>query len=130
MSTIYVTNYILFVSSNKDSVPETCNEKIVEIEAPITVGIKVKEPTLEIKDEEPNDAIEKEIKEENQDNEQPRFGSEKEKQCWEMYCKMVNKGLKVSYDTILRGMLTPTEYRLRRKESIVGGVSDDGITLQ
>ncbi|XP_050314991.1 triadin isoform X2 [Anthonomus grandis grandis] len=42
----------------------------------------------------------------------------KEKQCWAMYCKMTEKGINVSYDTILRGMLTPTEYRIRRKTSI------------
>uniref|UniRef100_A0AAR5Q5U4 Uncharacterized protein n=1 Tax=Dendroctonus ponderosae TaxID=77166 RepID=A0AAR5Q5U4_DENPD len=42
----------------------------------------------------------------------------KEKQCWEMYCKMSEKGINVSYDTILRGLLTPTEYRIRRSASI------------
>ncbi|XP_030750087.1 uncharacterized protein LOC115877879 [Sitophilus oryzae] len=42
-----------------------------------------------------------------------------EKQCWAMYCKMTEKGINVSYDTILRGLLTPTEYRMRRKTSLV-----------
>ncbi|XP_060520937.1 uncharacterized protein LOC132698733 [Cylas formicarius] len=42
----------------------------------------------------------------------------KEKQCWDMYRKMMDKGIAVSYNTILRGMLTPTEYRLRRKSLI------------
>lgn len=39
----------------------------------------------------------------------------KEKQCWDTFCKMNKKGVNISFDTILRGMLTPTEYRLRRK---------------
>ncbi|CAG9854758.1 unnamed protein product [Phyllotreta striolata] len=45
--------------------------------------------------------------------------SPKEKQCWSMYCKMTEKGINVSFDTILRGMLTPTEYRLSRKHSLI-----------
>ncbi|CAH1101967.1 unnamed protein product [Psylliodes chrysocephalus] len=44
--------------------------------------------------------------------------SPKEKQCWNMYCKMTEKGINVSFDTILRGMLTPTEYRLSRRHSL------------
>lgn len=129
MSTICVTDYFLFVSSDEDSLPETCKEKLGEIETPITVGIKPKEAP-EIQTEEENETTVEKIKEENQDKEEPRFGSEKEKQCWAMYRKMADKGLKVSYDTILRGMLTPTEYRLRRKESIVDREKDDVITLQ
>lgn len=46
---------------------------------------------------------------------QPDFLNEKEKQCWDMYCKMSEKGISVTFDTILRGMLTPTEYRMRKK---------------
>lgn len=59
-----------------------------------------------------------EISEAGNDDNELKFGSVKEKECWEMYCKMADKGLKISYDTILRGMLTPTEYRMRRKESV------------
>lgn len=55
--------------------------------------------------------------------------SPKEKQCWNLYCKMVEKGVNVSFDTILRGMLTPTEYRLSRenfpKEYERGGSSEN-----
>lgn len=59
-----------------------------------------------------------------------QFASVKEKQCWEMYCKMSEKGLKVPYDTILRGMLTPTEYRMRRHHSIDSiNVSSDPLQL-
>lgn len=50
-----------------------------------------------------------------QNSETESCESPKEKQCWDMYCKMSKKGINVSFDTILRGMLTPTEYRLRRK---------------
>ncbi|XP_011495018.1 PREDICTED: uncharacterized protein LOC105359945 [Ceratosolen solmsi marchali] len=40
----------------------------------------------------------------------------KEKECWHLYQRMCDKGVFVSFDTVLRGMLTPTEYRLRQKE--------------
>lgn len=50
------------------------------------------------------------------DPETPKFETTKEKECWAMYKKMSEKGLPVAYDTILRGMLTPTEYRSIRKE--------------
>nr|XP_034189349.1 uncharacterized protein LOC117608396 [Osmia lignaria] len=47
---------------------------------------------------------------------EPRFQTNKEKECWHLYRKMCDKGICVSFDTVLRGMLTPTEYRLRQKE--------------
>lgn len=40
----------------------------------------------------------------------------KEKECWLLYQKMSNKGILVSYETILRGMLTPTEVRVVEKK--------------
>lgn len=50
----------------------------------------------------------------------PQLDTQKEKQCWDLYKKMCEKGVTVSFDTILRGMLTPTEYRLHRKQSLIG----------
>ncbi|XP_006624996.2 uncharacterized protein LOC102681047 isoform X3 [Apis dorsata] len=47
---------------------------------------------------------------------EPQFQTNKEKECWHLYKKMCDKGVCVSFDTVLRGMLTPTEYRLRQKE--------------
>ncbi|XP_044764803.1 uncharacterized protein LOC123318757 [Coccinella septempunctata] len=44
-----------------------------------------------------------------------QFFTPKEKECWVLYQKMNDKGVKVNYDTLLRGMLTPTEYRNRRQ---------------
>lgn len=40
----------------------------------------------------------------------------KEKECWLLFQKMVNKGISVSYETIMRGMLTPTEVRAVEKK--------------
>lgn len=37
--------------------------------------------------------------------------SDKEKECWILYKKIANKGINVSYETVMRGMLTPTEVR-------------------
>ncbi|OAD52730.1 hypothetical protein WN48_00306 [Eufriesea mexicana] len=48
---------------------------------------------------------------------EPQFHTNKEKECWHLYKKMCDKGVCVSFDTVLRGMLTPTEYRLRKKEA-------------
>lgn len=40
----------------------------------------------------------------------------KEKECWLLFQKMINKGINVSYETILRGMLTPSEVRAVEKK--------------
>lgn len=40
----------------------------------------------------------------------------KEKECWLLFQKMVKKGISVSYETILRGMLTPSEVRAVEKK--------------
>uniref|UniRef100_A0A182X3Q6 Uncharacterized protein n=1 Tax=Anopheles quadriannulatus TaxID=34691 RepID=A0A182X3Q6_ANOQN len=40
----------------------------------------------------------------------------KEQECYRLFLKMSKKGLAVSYDTILRGMLTPTELRVLQKK--------------
>lgn len=40
----------------------------------------------------------------------------KERECWKLFQKMTNRGISVSYDTILRGMLTPTELRMIQKK--------------
>lgn len=37
--------------------------------------------------------------------------TQKEKDCWKLFKKMLGNGVTVNYDTILRGMLTPTELR-------------------
>lgn len=42
--------------------------------------------------------------------------SPKEKECWKLFQKMSKRGVAVSYDTILRGMLTPTELRVIQKQ--------------
>ncbi|XP_025602064.2 hyphally regulated cell wall protein 3 [Athalia rosae] len=48
---------------------------------------------------------------------EPKFQTTKERECWHLYKRMCDKGVYVSFDTVLRGMLTPTEYRLRQKET-------------
>lgn len=40
----------------------------------------------------------------------------KEKECWLLFQKMAKKGISVSYETILRGMLTPSEVRIAQKK--------------
>uniref|UniRef100_A0A182WJ78 Uncharacterized protein n=1 Tax=Anopheles minimus TaxID=112268 RepID=A0A182WJ78_9DIPT len=51
----------------------------------------------------------------------------KEQECYRLFLKMSKKGLAVSYDTILRGMLTPTELRvLQKKKSRQSTGTDNG----
>ncbi|EEB16536.1 conserved hypothetical protein [Pediculus humanus corporis] len=45
---------------------------------------------------------------------EPEFKNPKEKECWILYKKMIENGVTVTFDTVLRGMMTPTEYRLRK----------------
>ncbi|XP_035786613.1 uncharacterized protein LOC118463831 isoform X2 [Anopheles albimanus] len=52
--------------------------------------------------------------------------SPKEQECYRLYLKMSKKGLAVSYDTILRGMLTPTELRVLQKKKSRCQRADDG----
>uniref|UniRef100_A0A336KQ14 CSON014319 protein n=1 Tax=Culicoides sonorensis TaxID=179676 RepID=A0A336KQ14_CULSO len=40
----------------------------------------------------------------------------KERECYRLYQKMSSMGLNVSFDTVLRGMLTPTELRVIQKK--------------
>ncbi|XP_060658297.1 LOW QUALITY PROTEIN: uncharacterized protein LOC132792819 [Drosophila nasuta] len=40
----------------------------------------------------------------------------KERECWKLHQKMSAKGVSVSYETVLRGMLTPTEFRHFQKQ--------------
>lgn len=40
----------------------------------------------------------------------------KEKECWLLFQKMIKKGISVSYETILRGMLPPNEVRAVEKK--------------
>lgn len=40
----------------------------------------------------------------------------KELECWRLYQKMKNTGLSVSYETILRGILKPSELRILEKQ--------------
>lgn len=40
----------------------------------------------------------------------------KERECYKLFQKMTTRGITVSYDTILRGMLTPTELRMIQKQ--------------
>ncbi|XP_034651006.1 uncharacterized protein LOC117890327 isoform X1 [Drosophila subobscura] len=54
---------------------------------------------------------------EQQDHNYPLYvRSIKERECWKLYQKMCAKGVSVSYDTVLRGMLTPTEFRHFQKQ--------------
>ncbi|XP_026824005.1 uncharacterized protein LOC105281347 isoform X1 [Ooceraea biroi] len=51
-----------------------------------------------------------------QEMSEPHLQTTKEKECWHLYRRMCDKGVCVSFNTVLRGMLTPTEYRMRQKE--------------
>lgn len=46
-------------------------------------------------------------------------------ECWRLYEKMKKTGLNVSYDTILRGILKPSELRLLEKQKKYLGDIDE-----
>ncbi|XP_051162480.1 rho GTPase-activating protein gacF isoform X2 [Leptopilina boulardi] len=82
---------------------ENTQQPIILIENPIKIAINHVNTTPEI-------SVSNEIPEE------PPCQTAKEKECWHLYRRMCDKGVYVSFDTVLRGMLTPTEYRLRQKQ--------------
>ncbi|XP_066151131.1 uncharacterized protein [Euwallacea fornicatus] len=88
-----------------------------ELQASIKLDLQENKGLMPVLDLKEKQREEIDFKEEKPSDE-PTCDTPKEKQCWEMYCKMTGKGINVSYDTILRGMLTPTEYRIRRTTSI------------
>ncbi|XP_044733012.1 nucleolar and coiled-body phosphoprotein 1 [Chrysoperla carnea] len=67
----------------------------------------------------PNDSSKPSGENEASTEDEPIFENPKERQCWKLFKKMRDKGVEVSFDTILKGLLTPTEYRLRSKASII-----------
>lgn len=53
--------------------------------------------------------------------------SAKERECWKLFQKMTTRGIAVSYDTILRGMLTPTELRIIQKQRDIEQTELDAV---
>ncbi|CAH0546630.1 unnamed protein product [Brassicogethes aeneus] len=121
------------------SIPQSQEE--ISKETEISVNLKATELNSEETESSEDSGISEDIKlqestEKDKGNEEqekeagdgePKFESAKEKQCWDMFCKMSGKGINVSYDTILRGILTPTEYRISRKGSIVASFDKDSV---
>lgn len=130
--------FIFFHSSNTPNakLEEIAESKSEENIATITINPK-KKTTIESTIENVNGSNKKDSTTNKSDsneamtassadaNVQPDFLNEKEKQCWDLFCKMSEKGVNVTFDTILRGMLTPTEYRMRRKPSLVEDENGD-----
>uniref|UniRef100_A0A1A9ZG94 Uncharacterized protein n=1 Tax=Glossina pallidipes TaxID=7398 RepID=A0A1A9ZG94_GLOPL len=42
--------------------------------------------------------------------------SQKGRECWKLFLKMSASGVNIAYDTIMRGLLTPTEFRQQQKQ--------------
>uniref|UniRef100_A0A1B0C5M2 Uncharacterized protein n=1 Tax=Glossina palpalis gambiensis TaxID=67801 RepID=A0A1B0C5M2_9MUSC len=42
--------------------------------------------------------------------------SHKGRECWKLFLKMSANGVNIAYDTIMRGLLTPTEFRQQQKQ--------------
>uniref|UniRef100_A0A1A9VDD6 Uncharacterized protein n=1 Tax=Glossina austeni TaxID=7395 RepID=A0A1A9VDD6_GLOAU len=42
--------------------------------------------------------------------------SHKGRECWKLFLKMSSSGVNITYDTIMRGLLTPTEFRQQQKQ--------------
>lgn len=63
-----------------------------------------------------NEKIEKDESPKDSKNYPENVQTAKERECYRLYQKMASMGLNVSYDTVLRGMLTPTELRVIQKK--------------
>lgn len=101
---------------SKDPIQSTSDSNITteEMESPPISEFVNESLTVDtIPNLEPNISEEKLTVTENQDGQ--HFFTTKEKECWNLYRKMSDKGVRVNFDTLLRGMLTPTEYRNRRQ---------------
>lgn len=48
-----------------------------------------------------------------EDAAEPEFQTPKERECWQLYRRMLEKGVSVSYDTVLRSVLPPLPRRCR-----------------
>ena len=49
-------------------------------------------------------------------------------ECWRLYEKMKKTGLNISYDTILRGILKPSELRLLEKQKkLLGDIEEKNL---
>ncbi|KAH8336955.1 hypothetical protein KR059_009004 [Drosophila kikkawai] len=74
-------------------------------------------PPDEAKKENNNNAANCEEQPPQPDHNYPNYvRSLKERECWKLHQKMGAKGVNVSYETVLRGMLTPTEFRHYQKQ--------------
>ncbi|KAH8291508.1 hypothetical protein KR054_012255 [Drosophila jambulina] len=74
-------------------------------------------PPDEAKKENNNNAANCEESQPQPDHNYPNYvRSLKERECWKLHQKMGAKGVSVSYETVLRGMLTPTEFRHYQKQ--------------
>ncbi|KAH8254772.1 hypothetical protein KR032_012076 [Drosophila birchii] len=74
-------------------------------------------PPDEAKKENNNNAANCEEQQPQPDHNYPNYvRSLKERECWKLHQKMGAKGVSVSYETVLRGMLTPTEFRHYQKQ--------------
>lgn len=82
---------------------------------PFSIDIKTKELIEEAGDTDEKNEPDSSVNESQHEEEKVDTKTPKEQQCWNLYCKMMEKGVNVSFDTVLRGMLTPTEYRMSKK---------------
>ncbi|RZF47592.1 hypothetical protein LSTR_LSTR012214 [Laodelphax striatellus] len=124
---MFLNSHYFFSRSNEENKPScTTNNSTRPIEIVLTPAkntIKDSRMDLEAKEQDKREngcdkgrekKEEEEEEEEEAENDVPEFKTPKEQECWDLFRRMVDKGITVSFETVLRGMLTPTEYRLRR----------------
>ncbi|XP_011706022.1 PREDICTED: uncharacterized protein LOC105461218 [Wasmannia auropunctata] len=107
------------VAERLNNVPMEIKEQRLPLVIPRVDLVAISAPPIDTplsKEEFLKEALPKEMPPEVMLPSEPHFQTTKEKECWHLYRRMCDKGVCVSFDTVLRGMLTPTEYRLRQKE--------------
>lgn len=96
------------------------NKKAKEHKEPASVSVETNksEDTTTIMNQQNNNNKEQPpaTKVDDDENYPENVQSVRERECYRLYQKMSNMGLNVSFDTVLRGMLTPTELRVIQKK--------------
>nr|XP_022908809.1 uncharacterized protein LOC111420127 [Onthophagus taurus]XP_022908810.1 uncharacterized protein LOC111420127 [Onthophagus taurus] len=105
------------IDDDEENVPKRrlIRTKSAPLERRSSISKEDENPRKENSENTPQNQVGCKNKDESSSSLSEGFNNCKEQECWDMYCKMNEKGVTISFDTILRGMLTPTEYRLRSK---------------
>ncbi|XP_073845631.1 uncharacterized protein isoform X2 [Musca autumnalis] len=106
----------IFHTTNSSSATNKSSTKDMNDETDVIVQIDENKNNANITTSPTTDNLKKSNKDEITYKFPDYVRSIKERECWKLFQKMSAKGVNITYDTILRGMLTPTEFRQLQKQ--------------